>query len=118
MLIFLRCVSLFLMIVFLVIGFHCFLLNFSWVVYDGVRSWSGSFECGFCRGRLVENYFSFTYFGFLVFFVIFDLEVSLLLGLPFQGVLYKNLVPFFFFLSLLSLGFSVEVLKGYVSWSY
>lgn len=62
----------------------------------------------------MENYFSFTYFILLVFFVIFDLEVSLLLKMPLQGVLFKKFGGYFMFLCLVSLGFLVEVQKGYV----
>jgi NADH:ubiquinone oxidoreductase subunit 3 (subunit A) len=76
------------------------------------------FECGFLSQRLVEKYFSYTYFVLLVFFVIFDLEVSLLLNMPLQGMLYKNLSYYLFFLILLSVGFFVEINKGYVEWSY
>ncbi|PWS21451.1 hypothetical protein DKP78_23505, partial [Enterococcus faecium] len=47
------------------------------------RSWLSCFECGFLSGRIVECYFSYTYFILLVFFVVFDLEVSLLLNIPF-----------------------------------
>lgn len=77
-----------------------------------------TFECGFLSQRLVENYFSYTYFILLVFFVIFDLEISLLLNMPLQGLLFKNLSYYLFFLFLLSVGFGVEVNKGYVEWGY
>lgn len=63
--------------------------------------------------RVTENYFSHTYFVLLVFFVVFDLEVSLLLKMPLQGVLYKNLGFYVLFLCLLAVGFGVEIYKGY-----
>ena len=83
-----------------------------------MRSWVSPFECGFLSHVIVEKYFSYTYFVLLVFFVVFDLEISLLLKIPFQGVLYKNFFPYLFFLVLLSLGFGVEIHKGYVGWVY
>ena len=72
------------------------------------------FECGFLSQRLVENSFRYTYFILLVFFVVFDLEISLLLNMPLQGLLFKNLSYYLFFLLLLRVGFSFEVRKGYV----
>lgn len=75
-----------------------------------------SFECGFVSSPVVEDYFRRTYFILLVFFVIFDLEVSLLLKMPLQGVLYKNLFCYLWFLLLLFIGFGFEVFKGYVDW--
>lgn len=50
----------------------------------------------------------------LVFFVVFDLEVSLLLKMPYQGELYKKLRYYVFFLVVLGFGFRVEIYKGYV----
>nr|AUL93146.1 NADH dehydrogenase subunit 3 [Cercaria capricornia]AUL93147.1 NADH dehydrogenase subunit 3 [Cercaria capricornia]AUL93148.1 NADH dehydrogenase subunit 3 [Cercaria capricornia]AUL93149.1 NADH dehydrogenase subunit 3 [Cercaria capricornia]AUL93150.1 NADH dehydrogenase subunit 3 [Cercaria capricornia] len=112
------CVVLFFIIFLLVFVFHLYFWNSDWFSLPGLRSWVSSFECGFVSQRLVENYFSYTYFILLVFFVVFDLEVSLLLNMPLQGVLFKNLSYYLFFLFLLSVGFSVEVSKGYVEWGY
>nr|UFQ88607.1 NADH dehydrogenase subunit 3 [Rhinebothrium sp. 1]UFQ88643.1 NADH dehydrogenase subunit 3 [Rhinebothrium sp. 1]UFQ88691.1 NADH dehydrogenase subunit 3 [Rhinebothrium sp. 1] len=81
-------------------------------------AWASPYECGFVSSSLSFNCFSFTYFSLLVFFVVFDLEISLLLNLPEQGVLYNNFFYYFFFLILLTTGFIVEVLLGYVRWGY
>lgn len=81
-------------------------------------SWSRPYECGFCSKSLSFDCFSFTYFSLLVFFVVFDLEISLLLKLPEQGFLYKNFVYYFIFLLILVFGFLCEVLFGYVRWGY
>lgn len=106
------------LIIFLVLVFHLFVWRK--ITSDGsyLRSWVRSFECGFVSQRLVEKYFSSTCFILLVFFVVFDLEVSLLLNLPFQGELFKKLLFYLFFLFLLSVGFSLEIKKGYVCWGY
>nr|YP_009938511.1 NADH dehydrogenase subunit 3 [Prosthogonimus cuneatus]QNU39795.1 NADH dehydrogenase subunit 3 [Prosthogonimus cuneatus] len=108
---------LFLVIFCLVLFFHIFLWDYCFGLYNNVRCWVSSFECGFLSQRLSENYFSSSYFLLLVFFVIFDLEVSLLLNLPFQGVLYKNLGYYYLFILFLCVGFWFEVERGYVSWS-
>nr|QXU59700.1 NADH dehydrogenase subunit 3 [Duthiersia expansa] len=79
-------------------------------------SWSSPYECGFCSSSLSLNCFSFTYFSLLVFFVIFDLEISLLLNMSEQGILYSNFFYYFVFLIVLSFGYLYEVFKGYVRW--
>nr|QXU59712.1 NADH dehydrogenase subunit 3 [Bothridium pithonis] len=78
--------------------------------------WSSPYECGFCSSALSLNCFSFTYFSLLVFFVVFDLEISLLLNMPEQGVLYTNFMYYFVFLVILAVGFISEVFMGYVRW--
>nr|UFQ89159.1 NADH dehydrogenase subunit 3 [Echeneibothrium williamsi] len=83
-----------------------------------VNSWSSPYECGFVSSSLSFNCFSFTYFSLLVFFVVFDLEISLLLNLPEQGLLFNNFFFYFCFLLILSFGFISEVLMGYVRWGY
>nr|WRW54524.1 NADH dehydrogenase subunit 3 [Ligula intestinalis] len=84
----------------------------------GNISWGSPYECGFSSSSLSFNCFSFTYFSLLVFFVVFDLEISLLLNMPENGLLYSNFVYYFLFLVILSLGFVSEVLWGYVRWGY
>nr|UFQ88823.1 NADH dehydrogenase subunit 3 [Rhinebothrium sp. MZUSP 8018] len=83
-----------------------------------VASWSSPYECGFASSSLSFNNFSFTYFSLLVFFVIFDLEISLLLNLPEQGLLFGNFFYYFSFLVILVFGFLGEILLGYVRWGY
>nr|UFQ88451.1 NADH dehydrogenase subunit 3 [Rhabdotobothrium anterophallum] len=83
-----------------------------------VSSWSSPYECGFASSSLSFNCFSFTYFSLLVFFVVFDLEISLLLNLPEQGLLFNNFLYYFSFLLLLAAGFLTEIALGYVRWGY
>nr|UFQ88931.1 NADH dehydrogenase subunit 3 [Rhinebothroides sp. MZUSP 8027]UFQ88943.1 NADH dehydrogenase subunit 3 [Rhinebothroides sp. MZUSP 8028]UFQ88955.1 NADH dehydrogenase subunit 3 [Rhinebothroides sp. MZUSP 8029] len=83
-----------------------------------INAWSSPYECGFASSSLSFNCFSFTYFSLLVFFVIFDLEISLLLNLPEQGLLFNNFYYYFSFLLILVFGFIGEILFGYVRWGY
>lgn len=83
-----------------------------------VSSWSRPYECGFCSSSLRFDCFRFTYFSLLVFFVVFDLEISLLLNLPEQGLLFSNFIYYFIFLCILVFGFLSEVIFGYVRWGY
>nr|BAP10833.1 NADH dehydrogenase subunit 3 [Taenia sp. MPM<JPN>:20922] len=80
--------------------------------------WGSSYECGFFSSVLNLNCFSFTYFFLLVMFVIFDLEISLLLNMPTQGLLFYNFSYYYLFLILLLIGFVFELFSGYVRWLY
>jgi NADH:ubiquinone oxidoreductase subunit 3 (subunit A) len=113
-----RIVILFMLVGLLLGCFHLFLWNFEFGGGGSTRSWASPFECGFLSQRLVENYFRYSYFILLVFFVVFDLEVSLLLNMPLQGLLFKKFSYYLFFLVLLAVGFRVEINKGYVEWGY
>nr|AKG49771.1 NADH dehydrogenase subunit 3 [Ogmocotyle sp. JM-2015] len=115
----LSCLGIFFLVLLMILGFHLFIWNMDyWYSVNGVRVWVSSYECGFLSQRVVENYFSYTYFVLLVFFVVFDLEISLLLNFPLQGMLYKNLGYYVFFLVSVRVGFGVEINKGYVGWGY
>nr|NP_659232.1 NADH dehydrogenase subunit 3 [Taenia solium]QZH79010.1 NADH dehydrogenase subunit 3 [Taenia solium]URN72817.1 NADH dehydrogenase subunit 3 [Taenia solium]BAC00841.1 NADH dehydrogenase subunit 3 [Taenia solium]DBA36350.1 TPA_asm: NADH dehydrogenase subunit 3 [Taenia solium] len=81
-------------------------------------SWGSSYECGFFSSVLSLNCFSFTYFSLLIIFVIFDLEISLLLNMPIQGLLFYNFSYYYIFLILLLVSFMFELFSGYVSWMY
>nr|UFQ88739.1 NADH dehydrogenase subunit 3 [Rhinebothrium scobinae]UFQ88751.1 NADH dehydrogenase subunit 3 [Rhinebothrium scobinae] len=83
-----------------------------------VTAWSSPYECGFSSSSLSFNCFSFTYFSLLVFFVVFDLEISLLLNLPEQGLLFNNFLYYICFLLILTFGFVSEIVLGYVRWGY
>nr|YP_010372304.1 NADH dehydrogenase subunit 3 [Capsala martinieri]UOX29724.1 NADH dehydrogenase subunit 3 [Capsala martinieri] len=78
--------------------------------------WSTSFESGFSGHDVNINNFSVSFFILLVFFVVFDLEISLLLNLPLQPSLFKNFFFYFSFIILVCLGYIFEVGKGFVTW--
>lgn len=92
----------------------CYYWNF--VSRRGVRVWVSSFECGFLRHGVSERYFRSSFFLLLVFFVLFDLEVSLLLNIAFQGILFKKFVFYVLFICCLCFGYLVEVETGYIGW--
>nr|AFH27163.1 NADH dehydrogenase subunit 3 [Caryophyllaeides fennica] len=81
-------------------------------------SWSSPYECGFVANSASFDSFSFSYFSLLVFFVVFDLEISLLLNMPEQGAIWGGFVFYIGFLLILSFGFLTEVVFGYVRWGY
>lgn len=71
--------------------------------------WSSPYECGFSSNSISLNYFSFTYFSLLVYFVIFDLEISLLLNMPDQELLYFKYLYYYTFIMMLIIGFILEI---------
>nr|YP_009441001.1 NADH dehydrogenase subunit 3 [Moniezia expansa]AOY40441.1 NADH dehydrogenase subunit 3 [Moniezia expansa] len=100
---------------FIICFFVSWLFNKNVVEYV---SWGSPYECGFSSNSLSLNCFSFTCFSLLVFFVIFDLEISLLLNMPEQGLLFANFYFYYSFLFILFVGFCLEVVMGYVRWGY
>nr|AAG60031.1 NADH dehydrogenase subunit 3 [Schistosoma malayensis] len=82
----------------------------------GLDSWISSFECGFMSHGFSENFFSFSYLNLLVFFVIFDLEVSLLLNIAFDGVWFNSFLYYLVFILLVVISYMFEVYYGYISW--
>nr|WRY68989.1 NADH dehydrogenase subunit 3 [Cichlidogyrus thurstonae] len=81
-----------------------------------VNVWSSSFECGFIGHSIKINNFGVGFFIILVFFVLFDLEISLLLNAAFQFEFLTNGVYYVGFVVLLAWGFFLEVYFGYISW--
>nr|YP_009415155.1 NADH dehydrogenase subunit 3 [Atractolytocestus huronensis]AFH27162.1 NADH dehydrogenase subunit 3 [Atractolytocestus huronensis]ASL24620.1 NADH dehydrogenase subunit 3 [Atractolytocestus huronensis] len=85
---------------------------------EGVCSWVSPYECGFIPNSISFDSFSFSYFSLLVFFVVFDLEISLLLNMPEQMTELFGFYCYVGFLVVLSVGFLVEAVLGYVRWGY
>nr|UFQ87243.1 NADH dehydrogenase subunit 3 [Schistosoma guineensis] len=65
--------------------------------YSNLSEWYSSFECGFLGHGLNENFFSFSYLNLLILFVVFDLEISLLLNIVYDGIWYYTFWCYFFF---------------------
>nr|YP_009092178.1 NADH dehydrogenase subunit 3 [Dicrocoelium chinensis]AHG06503.1 NADH dehydrogenase subunit 3 [Dicrocoelium chinensis] len=82
---------------------------------SSARVWISVYECGYMLGRHIYNKFGDTYLNLLVFYVIFDVEVSLVLNIPLEGVWYKSLSCFMHFLLMLAAGLYFEIRKGYIS---
>nr|AET11727.1 NADH dehydrogenase subunit 3 [Khawia saurogobii] len=80
--------------------------------------WASPYECGFIPASSSFDSFSFTYFTLLIFFVVFDLEISLLLTMPEQAAIWGGFYSYIIFLFLLAGGFFIEAVAGYVRWGY
>nr|YP_009759657.1 NADH dehydrogenase subunit 3 [Schistosoma indicum]QIQ48869.1 NADH dehydrogenase subunit 3 [Schistosoma indicum] len=111
--------SISLIFIFLIVFSHLFILgskSFQGSRYLSTNNWYSSFECGFLNYGLNENFFSFSYLNLLILFVVFDLEISLLLNIVYDGVwLYTFWCNFFFFFFVF-LGYMIELNLGYVKW--
>nr|AFH27170.1 NADH dehydrogenase subunit 3 [Caryophyllaeus laticeps]AFH27171.1 NADH dehydrogenase subunit 3 [Caryophyllaeus laticeps] len=81
-------------------------------------SWASPYECGFIPSSTSFDSFSFSYFSLLVFFVVFDLEISLLLNMPEQDILSGSFYYYFLFVLIVSAGFFFEAVFGYIRWGY
>nr|AFH27177.1 NADH dehydrogenase subunit 3 [Caryophyllaeus sp. JB-2012]AFH27178.1 NADH dehydrogenase subunit 3 [Caryophyllaeus sp. JB-2012]AFH27179.1 NADH dehydrogenase subunit 3 [Caryophyllaeus sp. JB-2012]AFH27181.1 NADH dehydrogenase subunit 3 [Caryophyllaeus sp. JB-2012] len=81
-------------------------------------SWASPYECGFIPSSISFDSFGFSYFSLLVFFVVFDLEISLLLNMPEQDIFGVCFLYYFLFILILAGGFFVEALLGYIRWGY
>uniref|UniRef100_UPI00315C5BDD NADH dehydrogenase subunit 3 n=1 Tax=Cichlidogyrus halli TaxID=321991 RepID=UPI00315C5BDD len=93
---------------------------FSHIISSGysIGVWASSFECGFIGHNIKINNFGVGFFIMLVFFVLFDLEISLLLNATYQFEFSSNLVYYILFVGALSIGFFFEVCFGYIGWSH
>nr|BAV81471.1 NADH dehydrogenase subunit 3 [Schistosoma mattheei] len=83
--------------------------------YSNLVEWYSSFECGFLNHGLNENFFSFSYLNLLILFVVFDLEISLLLNIVYDGIWYYTFWCYFFFFFLF-FGYLMELKFGYIKW--
>nr|AFD18244.1 NADH dehydrogenase subunit 3 [Pseudorhabdosynochus yangjiangensis] len=83
---------------------------------DNNLVWINSFECGFLGENSIIDSFSINFFILLVFFVIFDLEISLLLNIPYQLINFKSLIYYSVFVIILVVGYLVETYKGFITW--
>nr|YP_009370871.1 NADH dehydrogenase subunit 3 [Khawia sinensis]ALK26535.1 NADH dehydrogenase subunit 3 [Khawia sinensis] len=81
-------------------------------------TWASPYECGFIPSSFSFDSFSFTYFSLLIFFVVFDLEISLLLNMPEQSAVWGGFIFYFIFLLILACGFFIEAMCGYVRWGH
>nr|YP_010939810.1 NADH dehydrogenase subunit 3 [Megalobenedenia derzhavini]WLG31373.1 NADH dehydrogenase subunit 3 [Megalobenedenia derzhavini] len=112
---FINLVSASTLIIGLVLFYNHYYFNFN-KKYLNRKAWSSSFECGFIGHSVSINNFSVSFFILLIFFVVFDLEISLLLNMPTHINLYKSFFFYVCFIVLVCAGYITEVLKGFVNW--
>nr|AVP74413.1 NADH dehydrogenase subunit 3 [Eurylepta cornuta] len=86
--------------------------------YINSREKSSPFECGFDPKDKARIPFSLRFFIIIILFIIFDVELSLLLQLPlqFENGYFKSRVLISLFIWILLLGTLEEWRRGVLSW--
>lgn len=82
------------------------------------RKVTATFECGFSEFEYSRASFSIRFFFLLLLFILFDVELTLLLQLPFLVCLsrYSNIIGLIFFLVILILATFEEWRRGLFGW--
>lgn len=75
-----------------------------------------SYECGFEPNSYTRLFFSYRFFLISILFIIFDVEISLILPIPFLIRRDIGLWIFILFLVVLVLGLLYEYLCGSLDW--
>nr|AKP19673.1 NADH dehydrogenase subunit 3 [Gyrodactylus sp. FY-2015] len=107
-------VLLFIFIAVLVHLYHLYLWNNSLTSINNV--WISSFECGFLNFSSAYSSFTYGFIFFLVVFVLFDLEVSMLINFCFSINFIDNFLFYYLFIVVLCIGFTFELLSGSLKW--
>nr|WIM51595.1 NADH dehydrogenase subunit 3 [Corythalia opima] len=75
-----------------------------------------SYECGFEPNSYTRISFSYRFFLISILFIIFDVEISLMLPVPFLIGSELGLWVFIFFLVILIMGLMYEYMCGSLDW--
>lgn len=75
-----------------------------------------SYECGFEPGSYTRIYFSYRFFLISILFIIFDVEISLILPVPFLMDREIGVWVFIFFVIILIVGLIYEYICGSLDW--
>nr|YP_009072495.1 NADH dehydrogenase subunit 3 [Oxyopes sertatus]AIP86899.1 NADH dehydrogenase subunit 3 [Oxyopes sertatus] len=75
-----------------------------------------SYECGFDINSLARIVFSYRFFLLAILFIIFDVEISLMLPVPYLMVSYMGVIVFCLFMFILLLGLMYEYFFGSLDW--
>nr|YP_010219072.1 NADH dehydrogenase subunit 3 [Phoneutria boliviensis]UBY46225.1 NADH dehydrogenase subunit 3 [Phoneutria boliviensis] len=75
-----------------------------------------SYECGFDPKSEARFVFSYKFFMVSILFIIFDVEISLMISIPFFMISELGLFIFFFFVFVLIVGLLYEYYYGSLDW--
>lgn len=75
-----------------------------------------SYECGFDPGRFTRYSFSYRFFLISILFIIFDVEITLILPIPFLIERELRIWIFSLFLIILIIGLIYEYMCGSLDW--
>ena len=100
------------------------ILGVIWVMWNGrknmiaMREVSRPFECGFDPKDRSRIPFSIRFFLLIIIFLIFDVEISILLGVPYQldFEFFKGRLGIFLIIWILLIGTLEEYRRGALRW--
>nr|YP_009655372.1 NADH dehydrogenase subunit 3 [Epeus alboguttatus]QCL18089.1 NADH dehydrogenase subunit 3 [Epeus alboguttatus] len=98
----------------IMVVYNLFMLLFYKLMMD-MESIS-SYECGFEPNSYTRMFFSYRFFLISILFIIFDVEISLLLPVPFLMESEVGLWLFLMFLLILVMGLMYEYWWGSLNW--
>nr|YP_010022214.1 NADH dehydrogenase subunit 3 [Oxyopes licenti]QOL12229.1 NADH dehydrogenase subunit 3 [Oxyopes licenti] len=75
-----------------------------------------SYECGFDINSLVRFVFSYRFFLLAILFIIFDVEISLMLPIPYLMISLMGVFIFCLFMLVLMVGLLYEYFFGSLDW--
>nr|YP_009240918.1 NADH dehydrogenase subunit 3 [Neoscona nautica]ALF63152.1 NADH dehydrogenase subunit 3 [Neoscona nautica] len=75
-----------------------------------------SYECGFNVKSLVRMFFSFRFFLISILFLIFDIEIALLIPIPYLMLDESKMLIIYMFFMMLILGLLYEYYYGSLNW--
>lgn len=75
-----------------------------------------SYECGFDPKSVARLVFSYKFFLISILFVIFDVEISLIIPIPFFIIRELGQIIFFLFIIVLIIGLLYEYYYGSLDW--
>nr|QDP17871.1 NADH dehydrogenase subunit 3 [Parachtes ignavus] len=85
-----------------------------WQYYN--VNYVSSYECGFDPKSFTRISFSYRFFLISILFLIFDVEITLLMPIPFLVQSYYCMFTLFFFVLILLLGLMYEMWVGSLDW--
>nr|QHH25567.1 NADH dehydrogenase subunit 3 [Argiope ocula] len=75
-----------------------------------------SYECGFNVMSVARLFFSFRFFLISILFLIFDVEIALMLPIPYLVFKMNTEICIYFFFLILVLGLMYEYFYGSLNW--
>nr|YP_009680084.1 NADH dehydrogenase subunit 3 [Parachtes romandiolae]QDP17910.1 NADH dehydrogenase subunit 3 [Parachtes romandiolae] len=103
-------------LVFLISSFMLLLMFMvsMWQYYN--INYSSSYECGFDPKSFTRISFSYRFFLISILFLIFDVEITLLMPIPFLVQSYYSMFMLAFFVMILLFGLMYEMWAGSLDW--
>nr|YP_009240931.1 NADH dehydrogenase subunit 3 [Neoscona adianta]ALF63165.1 NADH dehydrogenase subunit 3 [Neoscona adianta] len=75
-----------------------------------------SYECGFNVKSIARMFFSFRFFLISILFLIFDIEIALMLPIPYLMLSGDKMMIIYMFFLVLVLGLVYEYMYGSLNW--